>query len=415
MLPLIAVLWLAQSAAPAPAAQASEVQRAPVMLFGRVLDPSGKPVPNATVELSGIFELPDHIAASGGDVRQHGHRLKTDAQGRFELRGLDRGLKRSQRREVRACSPVFPPTRWRPFGAPETEVVLQFAEPAFVDGRVAVPEGVDPKGLHIQLSYEGDLPLRGDTCTGVRPESDGSFRLCLPAEPCSLALWIDSGTHTLDPHDPPDLVLGGVVPKQEELTWDLRGSLHVYELAVLTPDGKPADSPNLFYPSGGKSMFQPFSGAHGRSVHRILSIDRPLTVRVEEEGFRTASITLDGPRGELKLAPGIPVKVAIANLPELGEGGFLGLELLAADGVNPKARGAVDRQGQGEVVAPEEGTYAVFLQYKRRTGSTVWSGATSWGVELPALEVSGRDDQSFTLTLPEELAALFRREAEQRR
>ncbi len=392
-----------------------KLEPAPVMVFGRVLDPEGKPLANETVSFSGVSTWQAQKGMPAGAERRAADvQLKTDAQGRFELRGIDRGLAPASRREVRACSLVYPPTRWLPFGGPDAEVVLQFSPPAFLQGRVVVPEGVDPRSLRLDASYQGELPW-GDAERAKRLEKDGSFRLCLAAEPSSLALWLDDEAHSLQLGDAPSLVREGVVPGAEDLTWDLRDTLHVYELAVLTPDGKPAPSPELYYSSGGKSLYRPFAGLQGRPLHRVISLDRPLEVRVEEEGFRTSSATLDAGRGEVHLVPGIAVGVAIANHPDLGADGWLSIEALVKEGVNPRAHADLDPRGSGQLVLPEPGSYTVQLQYQRRVGPAIWFGATSLGFDLGTLEVADREQQTFALILPSGLVDVFLREAAQRR
>jgi len=142
----------------------AEVVLAPeaVLAEGRVLDGTGRPIPDATVEAALRLPLPGERAAFGADSLTLSAR--SDPDGRFELRGL----LAAPEFELRARrSSVISRTARVSEGARAIELVL--APPCTVGGRVLVSE-VTPDAIDIVL-LDGEREL-GTT----RPSPvDGTF------------------------------------------------------------------------------------------------------------------------------------------------------------------------------------------------------------------------------------------------
>ena len=392
-----------------------ELRLADLCVAGRVVDAAGAPAPGARVEICDYWYSMD----DGARNRARRVELTADGDGRFELRGTAVGGEMEVRAERGDAS-----TAWLPFGRGDAEVELVLRPSATVEGHLRLPDGVRPSDIRLELVSAEAIPDGVDAA--VSPNRDGTFRTGpVPAGSADLYVWIaeEHGFATrdlpvrvvraLDAGGPPDLRLAPL---------DLCGRLYVYDVAVLGPDGEPAKRPVLHHLRGpgtrwksDREVSRYSSGLSGKPRHRLVALDRPLFLRIEQEGLRTRTLRLARERTDVRLEAGLPVRLVVLNQPELGDG-FLAVRFRRKHTSATEAD--LDTRGIGLAALPEPGTYELHFQvcairsvgpmHSRLSGPA----ALDFAPEITVEDVA--DEQAFAIELDGPTVELFRAWAERR-
>ncbi len=381
--------------------------RLPGIVAGRVVDAEHAPVAGARIELA-------EIAPTARVLHDPG--ITSFASGRFEvLRYESRMIGVQPELQVRAVSTDAGLSRWTAFERGRTDVVLRLEPPAWIEGELALPSGVEPSDVRLEVVEQGAAPAGSDAAAS--PSDDGRFRVGpVSPGPADLYVW-------LDPRHGSDVglvavraIAAGGAADSRLAPLDVRGALRAYELHVLAPDGSPAASPRLVYEHLGRAVFVPYVGSAGRRAFRLVAPPPPLVVRIDASGMRSKSAPLEPGVTSVRLEPGLRVRVVVSNPPELGEHGLLAVTL-TSKARHPLPHVELDLSSSGTAVAtlPMPGSWQLMFQRRDRVptgnGSTEWLGAAAWHFR-PTIEVADvADEQSFTIELDAQTRAKLEQSA----
>jgi hypothetical protein len=374
-------------------------------LAGRVVGPAGLPVGGAKVQVSTLTRV--------------SARLVTDEAGRFELRGRAEDLGPSRSVDVRVSHQGLATSGWMAFAHGSGDIVITMEEPLWIEGQVLLPDGVRASDVGLATADAGGELDRSKASRMLPPPgADGTFLLGpVGGSACDVQVWLTGTSRFSFPMEgAPLLTVRDVDPRAAAdprlCPIDLRGKIHVYEIVAVDESGVSLASPTFAYWDREARIRQYYEGIHGRKVNRIVTADRPARVRIDQKGFRSASVELTETRTEVVLKPGLPVRIRVTNQPSLGATGFLGVRLSSLDeSSSPTAEGDLDPSGTGVIRFPWPGRYRLGFQFKKTMGPLIWSGEPSSWEFHPEIEVLDvEDEQTFDVELDAKSVEIFRSE-----
>ncbi|NOT32183.1 MAG: hypothetical protein HOP15_17185, partial [Planctomycetes bacterium] len=383
------------------------LEQAPLIAEGRVVDAAGEPVAGASI---GWMRANGEERTSTLSAHHTSERSETNAEGAFSLRGFveARRVQLFVHHSRLRCEPLEVA-----LGARGVELVMRGT--GGLAGRLLLDPGV-PMKLGIGLRENGTQAFASQIKT--KSEPDGHFE----------CRHVPAGTYTLSVAIDGDVLceVQSIVVVADEVTrdpriqaLDLRGRLHVFRLELVPPSPGTDMKSSVSYVEHGSAgreltLGQQSTLAQQRQGDAVLDIVTPLaridaTVRVA--GCRVERLSDLGPRTEVRLRAGYPVRLALpvgVLLPEPPF--FLGVSLGGED-AGWFAEGArfFDERGEALVHASEAGRARIRWILERRRDR----GANRGGLALPAEQFVVVADlpgeQRFELALTsEDLAAALR-------
>lgn len=289
-----------------------QLEEEPVIAKGQLLDPNKQPVPG--VWLRGRTTIASNGSGGGSSSGKRWyftHRVRTDKDGRFELRELhplDHSIQLSiQGKEWAHADGTL-------------EVTPDGSEQTFAVSRAGTLSGTCAEPLEGML-LEVTATRRGSNRKHMGQIADGKFSIInLPA-----------GTYDVEIGKQGGLVVKGVeLPKPGEpqdarlqnIKW--REHFQVIETKVTDDEGKPLQRVLvwcLVKQEGGG-----WSGSGARTnedgIARQLAPKKDLQIKVEPEGYLKQVFTEDVTNLHVKLKAIAPIKVHIVGLPKLPDGIF---------------------------------------------------------------------------------------------
>jgi hypothetical protein len=237
-----------------------------------------------------------------------------------------------------------------------------------IDGSVLLDPGVPPDALlaSVRLDDGSDRGGRPDVALDKR---QGTFSLeGLLAG--TYTLFVVTGGREVLAEVPGIAVRPGEITRDPRIQGiDLRGRIHVFELTLVPP------SPG-FELTGGTLRFQK-TGTHGSK--RVRGLGRPtepvkivtplarIDVTVRVDGCRVEDLTDLPPRTEVRLRPGIPVRLVLsADVALPGPPLFLGAGLESTDGTPGAEAVLFDARGELLCRVREPGRMKVVWCLERR-------------------------------------------------
>jgi hypothetical protein len=376
---------------PLPPARAREMgdlvlSPAPLVASGRVVDREGKGVAGASVQVEKALQAPGGTSAPAVWMLLPIRSAKCDASGAFVLRGdvEERTIRLSlgHEEELRAA-PVVVRT-----GATGVELVA--LRTGGLAGRLLLDPGVQTETLRVHVHPDG-LPeepiderwLDGDK-RERRREGIFEFEELLPG---SYTLTVDlNGVRMTE--IPGVAVESGQVardPRVQEI--DLRGQLHVFAFELVPPAPmSELDASVDFTPRGesepeGHAYFQ---GTKGQLATRFERVDATLRV----SGYRSERLTDLGPRTEVRLRPGLAVRLVLPRGLSLPQPPLaLGATLGDPDGRSIRATARLfDENGELRCTVSDPGRFTVVWLLERNDSGNGSRG----GLEIPPEQLVGR-------------------------
>jgi len=334
------------SALPVPGPSRSN---APLIVAGRVLDNSSQPVPGAEIQIEGGLSL--SRASSRMSWNSSGWRpLRSDAEGRFELRAQPRGYEKLR---LRVLTQDFVETYSQTFTRGERELTIVLSRAASLSGTLLLDEFVPQRRLVVQLGSEDGRTWRR------APLSDGAFEwLGLRPGPHSFRISVDTHIATLLELEGIEVLPGEVSEAPRLQSIDLRGRLRFFELRVLGTSGRQlANYAVTVHDRSGASLGW-FDGKTS-ALQFLTSVTQPLSFVVTAPGYRTARRADLLEDHTLMLEPGIPLDVRVLGSERVPAP--WGLQLAATrelvEGRSETAFQDVDVSGSLRMLLPEEGGY----------------------------------------------------------
>ncbi len=375
----------------------------PLVVAGRVLDPTGGPVAGSRVRC----ERPFSTAAGSGSEHWRSAGVPealTTEDGSFTIRGRP---EEAPRYRVRAEHPEYlEGVQEVPLGT--RDVVVRLRPAVRLEGRLLLPEGFDPgdfRLLFLVPDPDGDTSERF-----LRLRDDGTFE--------QSGLPPGGGELLLTARFTGEELLRRPVPagSGEPVVLDLRGMpLSRLVLHVHRADGRPLDHWTLAQVGG--------EGKPGRvawvseSDVELVSARPAFDLVVFADGTR--EVRLEGAVGEreVELVPGYEIGLRVVPVVPLPDGWKLWFTTRFVGGDVRRSLGGfvLDDSGRGTAVVPAPGRYEVSLELRHTVrfdgGRNTTSDAVGVVGVLEVRDVAGR--QEFTVTVdPERVNEVLEREQE---
>lgn len=379
------------------------LDRAPILVAGRVVDGGGAPVPGARLSVG--YRQAREDASTRPDfwnqtaVTAH----VTDAEGRFEIRDRVPGseFRLVAKAEGRTGSPV-------PFLPGEEGLVVRLLAAGTIQGRVLLDPAVPPDLVEILLAPMDapDLEYLEHWERNDAPDDDGTFGFVrlLPGT-YRATVRIENGVDDLEVREPV-LVLGGEDTVLADV--DLRGRLHVFRLELVTPDPKEDVQGEIRFTRAGADEEEEAAWRWFSTKDVVLASPHPsLDVRVEARGYRPADLVGVAGDTEVLLRRGIQVRVVLRGTAEIPPPpNHFKAALVPAEGDDSTGidwgAPCFDESRESVVAASEAGRMrVVWILEKRTTNSAI---ATTVKVEpdqfVEIEDIEG--EQTVTVTLSQE-------------
>lgn len=378
---------------------AGEVRLAPVPLLaaGRVVDETGRPIAGARVALQ-LRTMRRNRENWREDSSSSG---RSDADGKFELRGLANGSAYRLAAQHADFATTFEACR---LGATDHQITVRSGR--YLTGRVLLDGSIPARAIHL-YAVPPDTPT-GPENRGPRSSltTGGDFRLG-PTELPLVDLWI--WDPTLDrvltvvpdvapasPDAPPD-------PRLDPL--DLTGRLRVVRIRCLGPNGQPiAGEWNVAITA---PTAEPLDWASGRPDDAgigVLSLEPGEMAWARVEGYRSVSAPVVGSRTDLTLIPGPRVRWRLAH-PEVKdlapEGMWVELSWLDEDGETESAWQALGGAEAQALNAPGEYKARLAFRWTDAEGRRRWMRYPADGLTVDLLDRSGEQEVVLPWTAEE--------------
>ena len=375
----------------------------PLVVAGRVLDPTGGPVAGSRVRCERPFTT---AAGSGSEYwRSAGvPEALTTEDGSFTIRGRP---EEAPRYRVRAEHPDYlEGVQEVPLGT--RDVVVRLRPATRLEGRLLLPEGFDPGDF--RLLFLVPDPDGGARERFLHLREDGTF--------VQSGLPPGGGELLLTARFTGEELLRRPVPagSGEPVVLDLRGMpLSRLVLRVRRADGRPLDQWTLALPGGDG---EPERRAWvNESEVELVSARPAFDLVVHADGTR--EVRIEGAVGEreVELVPGYEVGLRVEPAVPLPEGWDLAFSMTSVGrDVTYRLRDFVlDDAGRGTAMVPAPGRYEVSLELRHTLrfdgGSSTTSDAVGTVGALEVRDVAGR--QEFTVAVdPERVREVLEREQE---
>ncbi len=281
-------------------------------------------------------------------------RARTDADGRFELRGWSSAPDFA----VGVSHVSYGRSGYVQVPLGSSDVRIELFGAGSIEGRLLVNEGVELRSVRFALYRGGDPAQRLDVSRDL--EGDGSFVLS----------QVEEGTHTLTltlrRAGEPLLRFDGVVVRADEVTddprlreIDLRGLVYRYLLRVSAPGGGPVPAVEASYRPPGSEEWE-YEHESGSELE-LITTSPALELEVSSGGFRAARLEVAPGEHAITLSPGLPLRFVLeGGMPPLPEGYALAIRLDRADASRMYSEQAVfGTNGEALVFVPGPGTYRV--------------------------------------------------------
>ncbi len=262
-----------------------------LLLAGTVQDEQGRPLANATV---GLMEHTYSMRSSADGVSV----ARTDASGRFELRGAVEG--RPVEVGVGLDGYILDDDSVLRLGA--TDMILVLRPAGGIAGSVQVPDGVDPSDIRVGVT--GDPQRNNDTDSRFGDSGllaslvDGEFQFTtLRPGTATVRIAIGYfGEETLLSIDDIDVVAGTISRDARLQNIDLSRHLGGFTIRARAPKGEPVLDAVVHYRDQiagrgrGADTYWNGARAYGAESIRVLSASKELDVMVTAPGRRTVSL-----------------------------------------------------------------------------------------------------------------------------
>ncbi len=255
----------------------------PILVSGTVVDGEGNPLENVRISPMGEgFFSP----------------VSTDSTGSFQVRGilLEDALSLYCHKEGYASTntPEFPA------GAGGVKVIMKGG--GRLEGSLLLDSRVPPERVRIRV-----LPSRGRYASCF-PDRKGRFSLSpIPPGPARVRIEIPGQEEPVEVLEGVQILVSGTTRDPRLQGLDLRDKIHVLELVVVDPGGKPISGARAWFGKKGNKEIP----SRGGKI-QILAAGRPLDVLVSAPGFRPKLLERLSSGRKVVLRPGIPV---VLNLP----------------------------------------------------------------------------------------------------
>ncbi len=370
---------------------------APLFISGRVVDDTGRPLPNLKLRL----ERQEEVDQGWWD-NDYDFEARSDDDGRFEVRGTRFG----ERFRVTAKSDDHA-SRWTEFEPGAADVLVELTQPGGLAGRLLVDPHIDPTVLELRLESGPDEEFVDGSIEMTKPSKDGSFEFgnLLTGSGRKLVVRTNMVWRELATVEDLDVVAGQVLRDVRMDPLDLRGKLFVHELVVVGGDESDRFSGQLQFARAGEEELSYQGYMSGRSMTMVTSFER-MDLKTKFRGYRSIELKDVGGRIELPLRKSLEVTIVLlggAKLPEppifvkaglvpVG-GGHSDLDL----GGDP-----FDERGESRTKAPGVGSMEVHWILERRLANGGF--ATSFAPPEPRyVEVlEGVEGQRFEITVTQE-------------
>jgi hypothetical protein len=237
---------------------------APLLAHGQVLDDEERPIPGAKIEVALCFGDPTREGVEDGEempgwLAYYWHDTIafdgiSDEAGVFRLYGRPPDAHLA----LHAFGGKVVPGKRTVFEPGDRDLQVLTVHPGTIDGRLILPEFVDPKQLRLSLE-EGKAIARLSFGSGSRfrdaaPEPSGRFRLGgIPFEQVALCVFFSNLREPLLTIEEVPITFGGTScdPRLEAI--DLSSHLHDLKLRVVDEGGLPVKKATVtIRPAGGK-------------------------------------------------------------------------------------------------------------------------------------------------------------------
>jgi hypothetical protein len=287
--------------------ETSELRALPLLASGRVtgIHPRWNDLSQFTVgsvHPGGDF-LPFSHHATSAEIT-----VTTTESGSFEVRGrvpkklAGMPLALRVRNTSRHSDPV-------PFDPGQRDLTLHVLEPGTVKGRVLLPQGMDPRAIHIvceSIAPSSDVLTASQS---LRAEGSFIFRLLRPGRGRFRAVLHDRSQFETEFQIESAEIISGETIQLPEL--DLRNRLHRYETSLTFPnDETPAWSLVSVVPDIAAELLGPHAK---RQRHHWLHYDTTpeLTFLAQASGCRHVYFTVRPGRTVIEMKPKIPVTLEV--------------------------------------------------------------------------------------------------------